>query len=243
MYRKEEVKDWQSQVQDKNADEIISWSQRVFGQDVVLASSIGPEDQILTHLIGTTHSDIKIFTLDTGRLFPETYDLIEATEKRYGIKIQVYLPDNEAVEAMVAEHGLNLFYTSVEKRKLCCGVRKLFPLTRALSGASAWICGLRRDQGITRGQVEVVEWDEANGMAKINPLWNWSDAEVWDFIRQNAIPYNPLHDKGFLSIGCSCCTRAVAPGEDIRSGRWWWENPEHKECGLHIQNGRPVRAG
>ena len=227
------VPSWQEFVGGMSAEEVIRWASGVFGSRLCFATSLGAEDQVITHLIAEVAPDIRSFTLDTGRLFPESYELIEKTEARYARKVEVFAPQTEEVEAMVTEHGINLFYKSVENRKLCCSIRKIHPLTRALRGVAAWICGLRRDQALTRQQVHVVEWDVQFGIVKINPLWNWSEQEVWDCIRKNQIPYNPLHDKGFLSIGCSCCTRAVAPGEDVRAGRWWWEQPEHKECGLH----------
>ena len=175
----------------------------------------------------------RIFTLDTGRCFPETYSLIERTNERYGIKLEVYFPDYQNVQKMIAEHGVNLFYGSVELRHLCCNVRKIEPLQRALKGLKVWICGLRREQSITRKDMQLVEWDANNGLVKLNPLIHWTEDEVKAYVKQHSVPYNKLHDKGFPSIGCQPCTRAVEPGEDIRSGRWWWENPEHRECGLH----------
>jgi phosphoadenosine phosphosulfate reductase len=175
----------------------------------------------------------RIFTLDTGRLFPETYSLLDKTNGHYGIKIGVFFPEYRAVEQMVSSEGVNLFYESIEKRKHCCRVRKLEPLSRAFTDLDAWICGLRREQSVTRTGAETVEWDEANGIIKINPLIDWTEGEVWDYIRKKRVPCNPLHDHGYPSIGCQPCTRAVEPGADPRSGRWWWESPEHRECGLH----------
>ena len=230
---RESVAAWQELAGTMGAPEVIRWASRVFRSRICFATSLGAEDQVITHLLSDVGLDIRVFTLDTGRLFSETYELIDKTEARYARRVEVFAPQTEEVESMVAEHGINLFYKSVENRKLCCSIRKIHPLMRALSGVDAWICGLRRDQALTRQSVQVVEWDEQFGITKINPLWNWSEPQVWDFIRKNEIPYNPLHDKGFLSIGCSCCTRAVAAGEDVRAGRWWWEQPEHKECGLH----------
>ena len=177
----------------------------------------------------------KIFTLDTGRLFYETYELMEKTCLRYGISISVYFPEAGRVERMVTEKGINLFYGSVENRKECCHVRKVEPLRRAFEGLDVWICGLRRSQSITRADGQLVEWDEDNGLIKLNPLIGWSEDEVWSYIRENHVPYNTLHDKGFPSIGCQPCTRAVMPGEDIRAGRWWWENQDTRECGLHVK--------
>jgi len=227
------VPGWQDLAARMEASEIIRWASGVFGKRLCFATSLGAEDQVITHVIAQVSPEMRIITLDTGRLFPESYELIAKTEARYARRVEVFSPQTEEVEAMVREHGINLFYKSVENRKLCCSIRKIHPLTRALAGADAWLCGLRRDQALTRQQVQVVEWDQQFEIAKINPLWNWTESQVWDYVRKNEIPYNSLHDNGFLSIGCSCCTRAVAAGEDVRSGRWWWEQPEHKECGLH----------
>ena len=230
---RESVVVWREQAATMGAGEVVRWASGLFGNQVCFATSLSAEDQVITQLIAEVAPDIRVFTLDTGRLFPESYELIEKTEAKYQRRVEVFAPQAEEVESMVSEHGINLFYKSVENRKLCCSVRKIHPLMRALSSVEAWICGLRRDQALTRQSVDVVEWDEQFEIVKINPLWNWSEPQVWDHIRKNEIPYNPLHDKGFLSIGCSCCTRAVATGEDVRAGRWWWEQPEHKECGLH----------
>jgi phosphoadenosine phosphosulfate reductase len=207
-----------------------------------LASSLGPEDQVLTDMIARAGLDIDIFTLDTGRLFNESYQLIQRTEARYGIKIKVYFPSSAEVESMVNTHGVNLFLDSIELRKMCCRVRKIIPLQRALEGLGAWITGLRREQSITRTEVEPVEWDESHGLVKLNPLAAWKESQVWNYVREQKVPYNVLHDRGFPSIGCSCCTRPVAVGEDSRSGRWWWELPEHRECGLHLRENSPQAA-
>jgi phosphoadenosine phosphosulfate reductase len=174
---------------------------------------------------------------------PETLDLVWRTEDLYGIKIQIIRPDAAAIEELVREHGAALYRESIEKRKLCCHVRKVEPLTRVLAGLKAWICGLRREQSVTRQSIGKVEWDATFGLYKINPLVDWTEQRVWDFIQRSGVPYNALHDQGYRSIGCAPCTRTVKPGEDIRAGRWWWENPEHKECGLHIQDGRIVPGG
>jgi phosphoadenosine phosphosulfate reductase len=237
------IPEWAAHLEPKAPGEVIQWCRDTFGKRVAFASSLGAEDQVITHFLAQVHAETRVFTLDTGRLFPETYELISATEARYNLTIEIFLPDSFEVESMVKEHGINLFYASVENRKLCCAVRKIHPLRRALAGSTdAWICGLRREQTVTRQQVRVVEWDDQNALVKINPLWNWAESTVWDFIKQNEIPYNRLHDEGFPSIGCSCCTRAVTPGEDVRAGRWWWEQPGQKECGLHLKGGRLVRA-
>ena len=199
----------------------------------MLSTSLGVEDQVLTDMVRKTSQSTTIFTLDTGRLFPETYELIARTNHHFKMRMLTFFPDAEKVEAMVAEHGINPFKKSVEKRKLCCAVRKVSQLPRAFSGKDAWICGLRKDQSVTRFFTKLVEWDGANGLLKINPLIDWSEKQVWDYIKEHEVPYNELHDKGFPSIGCQPCTRAIREGEDVRAGRWWWEEPEHKECGLH----------
>lgn len=217
----------------ESPQEVLSFFLDEFKGKIALASSLGAEDQVLTHLIATTNKSAQIFTLDTGRLFPETYHLIQETERKYGIKIQVYFPDTSQVEKMVNEKGINLFYDSIKNRKECCRIRKIEPLKRAFSGLDVWICGLRREQAVTRYATQMVEWDENNRLVKINPLIHWTEDEVWDFIEQHKIPYNTLHDKGYPSIGCQPCTRSIKAGEDVRSGRWWWEQPEQKECGLH----------
>ncbi len=236
MISNQKIAEYNQILEGQSAEAVISFILQEFGDRIALSSSMGAEDQILTHMICQVNPKIKIFTLDTGRVFPETYSLIERTNDRYNIKIQVYFPDYKEVEQMVNKKGINLFYESIENRKLCCHIRKIEPLKRAFKDLDAWICGLRRDQSITRTSTKLVEWDENNELLKINPLVNWSHNEVWDYICTNHIPYNKLHDKGFASIGCQPCTRAIKDGEDIRSGRWWWENPEHKECGLHSNN-------
>jgi phosphoadenosine phosphosulfate reductase len=204
-----------------------------FGNRIALASSMGLEDQVLTDMMARIDHKSRIFTIDTGRLFPETYLLIDKTNMKYGINIEVFFPDHTAVENYVAANGINAFYDTVEKRKACCRARKIEPLLRALSTLDVWICGLRSQQSVTRTGVKLVEWDEANKLIKVNPLVHWSESDVWSYIRQNNVPYNKLHRQGYPSIGCQPCTRAIEPGEDIRAGRWWWEDPNHKECGLH----------
>ncbi len=219
----------------KNASpqEVLGLVYERFTDKIAFASSLGYEDQVLTQMIATSCPEMKIFTLDTGRLFPETYDLIEKTVARYKPNFQIYFPNYQAVETMTNSKGVNLFYDSVDNRKLCCSVRKTMPLKRALHGLEAWITGLRRSQSITRTNLQIVEWDEANQLIKINPLINWNEDDVIIYINNHSIPYNLLHDKGFPSIGCQPCTRSIEAGEDVRAGRWWWELPEHKECGLH----------
>jgi phosphoadenosine phosphosulfate reductase len=199
----------------------------------VFANSFGAEDMVLTDLIAQHYPDIGMFTLDTGRLPEETYRLMQEVAERYGIRVAAYFPDPAAVEAYVARNGPNGFYGSVELRKACCHVRKVEPLRRALKGKNAWITGLRRDQAPTRKDLTHSEFDADNALQKFSPLLDWSLSEVWAYLKQFDVPYNALHDKGYASIGCAPCTRAITPGEDIRAGRWWWEDPEIKECGLH----------
>lgn len=215
------------------AEGVLSWAVREFHPRIALAASFGAEDMVLIDMLSRIRPRTRVFTLDTGRLPQETYDLIEIARARYG-DIAVYAPEASAVEAMVAHHGPNLFYRSVELRKLCCHVRKVEPLRRALEGLDAWITGLRRDQAPTRAAIGRAELDDADGRrVKINPLADWTGDEVWTYIHAHNVPYNALHDRGFPSIGCAPCTRAVRRGEDPRAGRWWWEVDAHKECGLH----------
>jgi len=217
----------------KPAEAVLDYIFNSFDGKVGFSSSFGVEDQVILHMLNSINSDAYVFTLDTGRLFPETYDLMDITSKRYDIKVNVFFPDTTDVQKMVNEKGINLFYESIENRKLCCHIRKVEPLNRALKGLDAWVTGLRSGQSMTRKNNRVVEWDEKNNLIKINPLIDWTEKQVWDFVKENKVPYNSLHDKGFPSIGCQPCTRAIMPGEDIRAGRWWWENPDTRECGLH----------
>lgn len=221
----------------KSAQEVIEYFGREFKGEIALSSSLSYEDQAITHMIASSpeaRDAYRVFTLDTGRLFPETYQLIDRTNMTYGINVEVFFPDYKEVQRMVREEGINLFYNSIESRHRCCQIRKLEPLGRAFKGLKAWVCGLRRSQSLTRKDMQLVEWDEKNNLFKINPLIDWSEQEVISFVKKNGVPYNVLHDKGFPSIGCQPCTRAVKPGEDVRAGRWWWESPEHRECGLHV---------
>ncbi|HPR82899.1 MAG TPA: phosphoadenylyl-sulfate reductase [Pontiellaceae bacterium] len=238
---KEKIEEIQSELDGLNPLQILQWVEKTVDQPV-FASSLGQEDQVILHLIASNRLAVPVITLDTGRLFPEAYDLIAENESRFGVKIRLLFPDAGEVEAMVEEEGVNLFLKSVDLRKRCCQVRKINPLRRVLKESGGWVCGLRQEQSQTRAELKVVEWDEANGIPKINPLYNWSLEQVTGYLKENRVPYNPLHDRGFVSIGCACCTRAVRPGEDIRAGRWWWEAPEHKECGLHLVNGKFVRS-
>ncbi|MCS6767325.1 MAG: phosphoadenylyl-sulfate reductase [Candidatus Nitrosocaldus sp.] len=219
----------------KSAEELLRWALDRFHPRIALASSFGAEDVVLIDMLARIRKDARIFTLDTGRLNQETYDVMDAIRDRYGVSIEVYFPDAREVEEMVRAHGLNLFYHSVELRKLCCEVRKVRPLNRALSNLDAWITGLRREQADTRAGIAKVEVDaQHNGIVKVNPLADWTWDMVWEYIRRNNVPYNRLHDKGYPSIGCEPCTRAIMPGEPFRAGRWWWEQDAYKECGLHV---------
>ncbi|WP_025917503.1 phosphoadenylyl-sulfate reductase [Herminiimonas sp. CN] len=207
----------------------------------VFASSLAAEDMVLTDLILRAKLPIGIFTLETGRLHAETLGMLERIRETYGVEIALFRPEPAEVDAYVAQHGLNGFYDSVELRKECCRIRKIEPLGRALAGKQAWVTGQRRAQSSTRTALDVQEHDAAHGMTKFNPLADWSEQDVWHYIRSNNVPYNPLHDKGYPSIGCEPCTRAIQPGEDVRAGRWWWENPDTKECGLHVVDGKLIR--
>ncbi len=230
---KEQIEELNQQFANAKPVEVIKYFIDLYQDKIALSSSLGAEDQVLTQMVTSVNPKAKIFTLDTGRLFPETYDLIDRTSKKYKVNIDVYFPKAQAVEEMVSSKGINLFFDSIENRKLCCQIRKLEPLKRAFEGLDAWICGLRAEQSVTRADIQIVEWDENNNILKINPLAFWSEQNVWDYIKDNGVPVNPLHKKGFPSIGCQPCTRAIMPGEDVRAGRWYWENPETKECGLH----------
>lgn len=220
-------------LQSRSALEVLDYMFNSFNGKVAFSTSLGVEDQVITHMLQAISKEAYIFTLDTGRLFPETYDLLDVTNKKYDLNIKVFFPDANKVQEMVNAKGINLFYESVENRQLCCFVRKLEPLKRAFEGVDAWVCGLRKGQSPTRQNMKVVEWDAKNGLIKVNPLIEWSKEQIWDYINQYRVPYNKLHDKGFPSIGCQPCTRAILPGEDIRAGRWWWENADTRECGLH----------
>ncbi len=233
IFSKNDIPALNQQLAGKNAEEIITFFIDKLGDKIVFGSSLGAEDQIITKMIANHEFAIEIFTLDTGRLFPETYDLISSTRSKYKINFKTYFPDYHEIQEMVNEKGMNLFYESIENRKHCCLVRKLNPLKRAIEGKEGWFTGLRREQSVTRVDMQIVEWDDNAQVIKVNPLINWTESDVWNYIKTNGIPYNPLHDKDFPSIGCQPCTRAVVEGEDVRAGRWWWENPESKECGLH----------
>ncbi len=206
----------------------------LFPGKVTFSTSFSNEDQVITDLINKSTKGISLFTLDTGRLYPETYSTWSRTLEKYQARIKAFYPDKKQLQVYVSDNGPNAFYTSVELRKKCCYIRKVVPLKKALEDKAIWITGLRAEHSPARETLTVFEWDEANQVIKYNPLLNWTTAEVKDYIRINQVPYNPLHDKGFESIGCAPCTRAIQPGEDFRAGRWWWEDNEKKECGLHV---------
>jgi len=217
-------------------EEVLKYFLSTYSEKIALASSLGAEDQVLTDLLLKQDAKAKIFTLDTGRLYEQTYKVMDLTNRKYNIKIDVLFPHAKDVETLYQTQGINGFKESIENRKECCHIRKIAPLKRALSTLDVWITGLRRSQSQTRESMKLVEFDEGNNLIKINPLIEWSEEEVWDYLKKHKVPYNELHEQGFPSIGCAPCTRAIAAGEDIRSGRWWWESPEHKECGLHLKN-------
>jgi len=208
----------------------------LYAGGIVFSTSFGLEDQAITHLLSVSTVPVSIFTLDTGRLFPETYSTWSATLERYKFSIEAFYPDEPNIRQWVTENGPNAFYASPEARKACCQIRKVEPLKRALKGKKIWITGIRAAQSPDRKGMPILEYDEANDLVKYHPLLHWSDQDVKDFIALHHVPYNPLHDRGFVSIGCAPCTRAIKPGEDLRSGRWWWEDNSRKECGLHVKS-------
>ncbi|HEU4759370.1 MAG TPA: phosphoadenylyl-sulfate reductase [Dehalococcoidia bacterium] len=233
VHSAEELAAVNRELQGKPAEEIIRWAAGRFGRQIKMASSFGAEDVVVIDMIAKVAPAVRVFTLDTGRLHDETYEVMQRIRERYEMEIEVAFPEREAVQQLVREKGFYSFRASVENRRECCQVRKVEPLRRALTGMKAWMTGLRRDQAVTRTDTQAVEWDEGNGIMKVNPLVDWTNEQVWEYVRANGVPYNRLHDQGFPSIGCAPCTRAIEPGEDIRAGRWWWELPENKECGLH----------
>jgi thioredoxin-dependent adenylylsulfate APS reductase len=222
-----------------DAERLLAWAFESFQPRLVLSASFGaPEGMLLLDMLHRITPSVRVFTLDTGRLPQATHDLIDRVRDRYGISVELVFPDPNDVVAMVRAHGQNLFYESVEKRQLCCRIRKVEPMRRyfATAGVDAWIAGLRRDQGVTREEVAKVEIDAAHGgIVKLNPLADWSHEQVWEYVREHNVPVNRLHKAGYPSVGCDPCSRAIQPGEDARAGRWWWENPETKECGIHVE--------
>lgn len=222
-----------SEIKGLSIEQSLQYLIKTFPGKVIFSTSFGWEDQVISDIIFRNNFPIKVFTLETGRLFPETYYVWSRTLERYGKPIQAYYPNTAAVEHLVGSKGPSSFYESVENRKECCAIRKIEPLKRALSGNVCWITGIRAEQSQNREDMEPIEWDEANQIIKFHPIFNWALDQVKAYIHQNNIPYNPLHDQGFPSIGCAPCTRAVKEGEDFRAGRWWWEDQDKKECGLH----------
>jgi phosphoadenosine phosphosulfate reductase len=217
-----------------STESFLLWLANQYPGEVVFSSSFSYEDQVITHWIASSGAKIEIFTLDTGRLFPETYSVWRSTLERYPLSITAYYPQAHLAQKMVSEKGPNSFYESVENRKECCFIRKVEPLQRALQGKKIWITGLRAEHSPNREGLPPVEWDPSNNIIKVHPLLHWNFEQVRQQIQQEVIPYNPLHDKGFVSIGCAPCTRAIREGEDFRAGRWWWEDASKKECGLHV---------
>lgn len=219
------------------AEEVLRWGLETFGRGLAISAAFIVEDMVVIDLAHKIDPTVRVFTLDTGRLPQETYELMDEVRGRYGIDIEVHFPDAAQTEAMVRKHGMNLFYSNMAMRLLCCQVRKVFPLERALAGCDAWVTGLRRQQNVTRANVPKIEHDAAHGgIVKINPIVDWTKDQVTAYMAANKVPYNKLLDRGYTSIGCAPCTRAISPGEDDRAGRWWWEDPESKECGLHHQS-------
>jgi phosphoadenosine phosphosulfate reductase len=215
-------------------EDVLAWALDTFHPRIAFASSFGVEDVAVIHMLAGLKREARVFTLDTGRLPAETYDVMERIRERYPLALEVHFPERLAIETLEKEKGFFSFRQSVEERKRCCGIRKVEPLGRALGTLDAWITGLRREQAVTRTTLPIVEIDESHGgIVKINPIAKWSESKTWSFVRSNGIPYNRLHDQGYPSLGCAPCTRAIKPGEDVRAGRWWWENPDTKECGLH----------
>lgn len=218
--------------------EVIKYFLDRFKNKIAFATSYSIEDQVITHLIASFDKSARIFTLDTGRLPAETYKLIGTTNEHYGINVEIFFPDYLQVEKMVNKKGINLFYNNIEDRKLCCNVRKIQPLKRAMQGLEVWITGLRREQSVTRQETQLVEYDDNFSLIKLNPLVDWTEEQVWGFIKKNNVPYNLLYKQNYRSIGCAPCTRAVKKGGSVRDGRWWWENPDTKECGLHFKTNK-----
>ena len=227
------LNDIENNLKNKTSEDVLRYITQLPSESIVFSTSLGYEDQVLTHMIFSESLPVSVFTLDTGRLFPETYSVLNSILERYKMPIQVFYPNTSAVEELVSKKGPFSFYETTDNRKECCFIRKVEPLKRALKGHTIWITGIRADQSGNRSDMPMVEWDEGNKIIKVHPLLNWSLKEVKDYVFEHNIPYNPLHDKGFVSIGCQPCTRAIKEGEDFRAGRWWWEDASIKECGLH----------
>ncbi len=231
----EELRAVSEELLEAPSEEVLAWVERRFGERAAIASSFGAEDMVLIDLARTHAPGVRLFTLDTGRLPPETYEVMDVVRRRYGLEIQTYAPERLQVETLESTRGYFSFKESIEARKECCAIRKVEPLRRALAGREAWVTGLRREQSVTRTSVQAVEVDTTHGLLKINPLVRWSRQDIWSYIQAHGVPYNALHDRGYPSIGCAPCTRAVKPYEDERAGRWWWESADTRECGLHVR--------
>ena len=229
------IEELNKEFKDSSAQEVLNYLLNDDTKDIALSSSFGAEDQVLTDIMLKITKNAHIFTLDTGRLPYETYNVMDETNLKYSTKVDVYFPNNESVEELYKTQGINGFYESIENRKRCCFIRKMEPLKRALKNVDVWITGLRASQSVTREEMQLFEYDETFKVIKVNPLIKYNEEDIWEYIKENNVPYNKLHKQGYPSIGCAPCTRAIKDGEDIRSGRWWWENPEHKECGLHAK--------
>ncbi|MGK0255435.1 MAG: phosphoadenosine phosphosulfate reductase [Arcobacteraceae bacterium] len=229
------IEEFNIKFKDSSAQEVLNYLLNDDTKDIALSSSFGAEDQVLTDMMLKITKNAHIFTLDTGRLPYETYSVMDETNLKYSTKVDVYFPNNESVEELYKTQGINGFYESTQNRKSCCFVRKMEPLKRALKNVDVWITGLRASQSVTREEMQLFEYHETFNVIKVNPLIKYDEEDVWEYIKENNVPYNKLHKQGYPSIGCAPCTRAIKDGEDIRSGRWWWENPEHKECGLHAK--------
>lgn len=230
------VGELKSKLEGLDATGIIQYIADHYGAEAVFSTSFGIEDQVVTHLLAQSNTKIDVFTLETGRLFTETYYVWNRTLEKYTLPIKAYYPNTSAVEKLVSEKGPSSFYESVENRKECCFIRKIEPLQRAIKGYKIWITGIRAEQSANREDMDFIEWDEGSQIIKIHPLFHWTLEEVEAFLKLYNVPYNPLHDKGFPSIGCQPCTRAIAAGDDFRAGRWWWEDKSKKECGLHTSS-------
>ncbi len=238
-----DVNEWNERFETQSATEILRWTfAHVDANKVAFSTSFGAEGMVLLHMMVSMGLKPRVFTVDTGRQFQETYDVWNEAVQRFGVEIEAYSPDAEDLRRLLEGHGPNLFYESVENRKRCCYVRKVAPLQRALAGADVWLAALRRSQGESRQAIPIIARNELYSLYKICPLANWLEENVWTYIRSNDVPYNKLYDEGFKTIGCRPCTRPVRMGEDVRSGRWWWEESEQKECGIHLENGQVART-
>lgn len=240
-YTREVILDLNIRFSTSTPQELLKWVTREYSSNLTLASSFGAEDVVLIDMLCRQGKNPKVFFLDTGRLHQETYNTYDAIREKYDISIDSFAPSTQALQELILNKGVNSFYKSIENRKECCYIRKVEPLARALEGFDVWITGLRRSQSITRNHLQKIELDLMHEKKiKINPLGDWSEDQVWSYIKENQVPYNKLHDRGFASIGCAPCTRAIEDNEDLRAGRWWWEEPDHKECGLHKCNNNEV---